>query len=187
MRNKTKIRGLLCAAGVPLMLMVQASPASGQAATAEMNIQANVQKACTLSATGINFGTVNTLSATPTTANGSITVTCTAGTDWRTFADNGGLAAGARIDTGAGRAMTLTGGDADSPLLRYQLYRDAAFLWDYGNAEDGGVEINNVQDAASTKNGLPVTKTIYGKVFPSQHMVAAGSYTDRVLISLHII
>lgn len=187
MTDFTKLKLTILASLTPALFLAGTTDAAAQSASAEMNVQAQVQKACSLSASGINFGTVDTLSANAATATGTITVTCTAGTDWRTYADNGEGPTNGRIDTAHGREMVLVGGGASSPVLRYNLYRDAAHAFQYGNAVDGGEEINNLSDASSTKNGLPVTKTVYGKVFTGQHTVASGSYADRVLITLTIV
>jgi spore coat protein U-like protein len=188
MINSTSIR-VAVGTAVGAVFFAAATPAAAQSAsaTATMNVQANVTQTCSLSASGINFGTVDTLTGAATNANGSITVHCTAGTNWVTYADNGEGPNTTRVDTAAGREMQIAGGDPAIPTLHYNLYRDAAYTLQYGNPVDGGEEINNIGDPASQKQGLPVTKTVYGRVFGGQHTVPAGNFSDRVVISLFIV
>lgn len=159
------------------------APASAQSTSADMNVQADVQKSCSITASGINFGVVDTLSTTPKTATGTVTVTCTAGTDWVTYSDDGEGPANDIFQ----RAMRMQGGDPAAPALGYQIYKDPALTKDYGHPTGGGEGIDNINDDASAKSGLPVVKTIYGKVKPSQRDIPAGIYADRILLSLYIV
>ncbi len=139
---------------------------SNSGITFPFNVTANVQPACTVTATDMNFGNAGLLdSGGPHDATSSIGVTCVSGTAWKIGLDNGMHASGNT------RRMQGPGG-----YVQYELYRDNGRSQRWGN--NPGTDTVN-----GTGNGGNQNRTVYGRV-PSQITPSAGTYSDTITVSV---
>jgi len=155
--SSTALSTLSAAALGFLALGIASTPAGAAATTTTFAVTANVAANCSISATGMAFGSytgtlINTTSST-------ITVQCTNTTPY-TVGLNAGLATGA---TTSNRSMTGPG----SALLNYGLFSDAA----RGS--------NFVTTTSTNGNGAAQQITVYGSV-PAGQFVTPGAYTDTI-------
>lgn len=118
----------------------------------------------------LSFGTQAALSdnvdATSSAGAGSIVVTCTPGTAVTISLDYG-------VNGGSATKRYLSNG---SQLLGYQLYQDAAHSKVWGN----GSLAYSISAFPQTTQTYPV----YGRLFSSSTVPAAGTYTDTVTVTL---
>lgn len=141
---------------------------------------ASVQAAgtCTISATGPAFGLYNPLNAAPTTANGSVTGSCT----WT----GGG-------STTFNLVSSYNGGNSGAPANRYMLsgvnrlyynlYYDAAFTQIRGDGT-GGTQTGGATITVSNANRtVTTTSTIYGRI-PAAQNASPGNYSDSVTVTI---
>ncbi|MCW5714291.1 MAG: spore coat protein U domain-containing protein [Bauldia sp.] len=144
-----------------------------QTATPVFNVSASVASLCMISTepTGIDFGQHGVLGANVTGA-GAVGVTCTNGTPYEVGLD-GGIAGAAAP---AYREMRLTGNPPGGPLIAYQLYKDAAFANEFGNADPYRLHL--------VATGAEQTIDVYGRVAPAQNTPAAGTYHDTVVVTV---
>jgi len=161
-RFKTAIIVGACAAAF-------AAPASAGTQNTNLGVSATVNANCTVSAAPVDFGTVDTLSATAVLGSGSVTVTCTSGTSWTAAADVGG-GSGATFAT---RRMTDGGNTLD-----YTLFRDAARTQVWGDGSGTTFTVGN------TGSGSAQTFNVYGRVPGGQSSVPAGGYSDIVGVTI---
>ena len=150
---------LLASAAVPAM-------AASNPATANFNVTLTVNKACSVSATDMAFGTHDFSETGPLNANSTITVKCTKGTAY-TVALNKGT-------NGADETHRVMKG-ASNDTVAYSIANDS----------NGGT---NFGTAAGTKggtgNGANQTITAYGQVLTSALNVTAENYSDVVAVSV---
>ncbi|MBP7571217.1 MAG: spore coat protein U domain-containing protein [Acidobacteria bacterium] len=162
---KGKILKTLVLVGV-LTLVVGAGQAWAQGLTTQFQVSATVGKHCTIEATALDFGTYNPLSATPRTAESTVTVRCTRGTPVSVALDGGSH------ELAGVRNMRLTTGPDTLP---YRLYLDSGYLTEWNSA--------NV-DTFTTASNLDHDRTVYGRL-PAGADVTGGSYTDSVTATLN--
>jgi spore coat protein U-like protein len=122
---------------------------------------------CTnVSATAVAFGSYNPMSATPLDAAGSISYACTPNTP-------------PLITLSRGSSSTFLprrlGGAAG---LSYNLYLDAARTVIWGDGTGGTSALNGPTTRPSA------TVPVYGRIPPMQD-VAAGAYTDLIVVTLN--
>ncbi len=127
----------------------------------------SAEAACTLSATGVAFGTYDVFQVSPTDSTGSITYRC-------------GNDRGIRIAISSGRSgtyvnRTLTQGAEN--LLYNLFYGGFSQVWGDGS---GGT---TTYYAANPPKNRDVVLTVYGRLAAAQD-VAIGSYTDTVVVTL---
>jgi spore coat protein U-like protein len=146
-----------------------ATPASAATQTTNLGVSATVTANCSVTASPVAFGNVDTLSATPVLGTGSVSVTCTNGTGWTATSDVGG-GSGA---TFAVRRMTFSGN-----TLNYTLYRDAA------RAEVWGDGTGSTFSVGGTGSGAAQSFTVYGRVPGSQASAPPGGYSDTVGVTI---
>ncbi|MNN34168.1 Spore Coat Protein U domain protein [compost metagenome] len=103
-------------------------------------------------------------------ANGNISVTCSAGTAYA-LALNNGTGAGA---TPTSRKMTRDGG---TETLTYGLYVDATHNIAWGDGTGGSTTM------MSTGTGVTNQATVYGMV-PPQAGAAPGLYRDTIIVTI---
>lgn len=153
------------AAGVLLAL---AGAAQAATKTNSFTVSATVNDNCVISAADLNLGIFDGTNDLDT-ASSTITVRCTAGTDFDVGL-NAGLAG-----TFANRVLTGPGTDT----LVYNLYTNAArtIVWDDSTNRVGGTG-NGMANAASL--------TVYGKLLASENTgpVEAGDYTDTIVATV---
>jgi spore coat protein U-like protein len=129
---------------------------------------------CSLSATGLAFGTYAPSAQGADTASGSVTVTCTA-----LVAVSGTYQLSASTGN-AGRysARQMTG---TATTLAYQLYTDAAdsMVWGDGSGGTGVIDGSFPLFIVSSSQTVP----FYGAIPPGQ-AVDAGSYSDVIIVTI---
>ncbi len=137
----------------------------GFSETARLRVTANVVDACSVSATNLAFGAYFSSQIYSTS---EISVSCTDRTDYNVGL-NAGTAPGATIVT---RNMTGPGG----ALLHYQLYRNAARTFTWGETVGGNTVFG-------TGNGRTQTLTVYGDL-PASQSAVSGSYSDTITVTI---
>ncbi len=128
-------------------------------------VRAKVVKACEVSATDLDFGTVGNLS-NPVDATATITVRCTNTTPYKVRINGGHTG----TTNPANRKMSNGGHD-----ITYGIYRDAARTQGWGRW--------NSNDVNATGTGYPQTFTAYGRV-PPQPTPPPGTYIDTLVVSV---
>jgi spore coat protein U-like protein len=146
------------------------SPASAGTKSDNLGVSATVAANCTISTTALDFGSIDTLSASPVTGTGGISVTCTSGTGWTAAAD-AGTGTGASY---AGRQMTSGAGD----VLGYNLFTTGAYAVVWGDGTSSSATVGD------TGSGSAQSVTIYGRIPAGQLTVPAGSYADTVAVTV---
>lgn len=158
-----------------------AAPAScdgGSSTHASGNIQftAEVADSCSLSVSGVNFGSINEFGRlrTEKTAEGNLSVQCSQGKPYTVYLGSGNNPAD-------GGYRQMANGEA---RLSYQLYQDAAHtqVWD----ETGGTLLAGGPGGVSrTGNGSEQTLTVYGRIQAGTIVpVTVGSYIDMVTVTV---
>lgn len=161
-----------------LALFVLGSVASVQAATntGEMTVTANVETACTVSATPMAFGTVIPGIVKETTA--TVTANCTNGTAYT-------------LDLGDGLNHTTDGGTAGGLYRRqmasgtyrlpYVVYIDATRATEIGAS---AVALNNLL-TTTVGSGENQDVMIYGRIKADENTTQEpGAYADTVIITI---
>ena len=147
--------------GLALAAM-SAQPAFAQ--NADLAVSAEVVETCRITTLPIEFGTIDVTTATDHDADGSFTVTCTAGTTWAASADAG------ENSTDVTARKLASGTDR----LNYGIFTNVARTTNFGGA-------TTIPGLAT---GLPIPTPVYGRVPGSQTGVPAGTYADSVTITL---
>lgn len=128
--------------------------------------------ACTVTVTGVAFGTYTPLQSSALDMNGTINIACTGITGRNSLTID--------LSTGASNSYptrTLVSGTSG---LNYNLYLDAGYTQVWGNGTGGSVE-----GGATINNGhRNATLTIYGAIAAGQDP-APGSYTDMIEVSVN--
>lgn len=122
---------------------------------------------CSVSTTGVAFGTYDVFSPSPRTSTGTITYSCTAGLLIRIE-----LATGS---SGSYAARTL-GNGTDS--LQYNLYTDGGYATVWGNGSGGTGVFSEIASV-----GPAVSVPVYARV-PAAQNVSIGSYSDTVIATI---
>jgi spore coat protein U-like protein len=129
--------------------------------------------ACSVAASGVAFGAYDPTSATATTFNGTVTVTCTGGSGLGGYSVS--LSTGTE-GSYAGRRMILS----TSPLP-YQLYREAGRTTIWGDGTGGSMVING-SDLIPLLGGTTVFQ-VYGRI-AARLPATPGSYLDSITATL---
>jgi spore coat protein U-like protein len=69
----------------------------------------------------------------------------------------------------------------ETSFLRYNIYTNASYSWGYVWT-DNPVDVKTVGHV--TGSGISQDLTVYGEVHKNQPNVPAGSYTDRINVTL---
>ena len=162
-------------AALALSLGFPSSTGSAVTLTDQFNVQITINAFCQFvgaTAPDIDFGTHNTLNASPTDQPSAFKVQCNNALPYR-IGLNAGNGVGATTTT---RKMTGPG----SATINYQLFQDAARTTNWGNDLAGGTDTVN-----GTGDGLAAGQsyTIHAHV-PIQTTPAAGTYTDTVTLTV---
>jgi spore coat protein U-like protein len=130
-----------------------------QTDTDTLTVTANVIDAALITGVGdIDFGNYDPTDATPTDADGSVTIRATTGMIYTVY-------------IGSDRSMTL---GADT--LNYELYSDAARTSVWGSTEPTG-------ETYTSSSNAEATHPIYGRLAALQD-VGDGAYSDTVTITV---
>ena len=129
--------------------------------------------ACTVTATGVNFGAYDVFVATPRDSTGTVTVACD-----QSPPPDVVIAIGPSGTSGAFIPRQMRSASS-SDRLNYNLFVNAgrSTVWGDGAAGTSTVLLKNV-----TKN-RPVVTTIYGRIPPGQD-VSVGSYSDSLTVTI---
>ena len=143
-------------------------PAPAQAACNPLSLCS-----CTVSATGVAFGSYNILSASPSDAAGSVRVVCTL---------SAALSGSFTIDlsTGASNSYTNRTLRNGANSLVYNLYTSAGRTQDWGNGTGSSVRVTQ-----SFTGLLVVDRTVpvYGRI-PARQNVRGGAYSDTIVVTV---
>ena len=156
-----------------LGILVVASPARA-ATTADVAISATVVSSCSITALPVAFGNYYALSTTPKDATGSVSVSCSVGSNPKIWLGQG-LHAGSG-STAAVPVRRMINGTTN--FLSYQLYQESSrtSIW-------GGTDASSPAAVTATNlNG--VASTIYGRV-PINQLSTIGSYDDTVVATVN--
>ena len=128
-------------------------------------MRARVDKACEVSATDLDFGTVGNLAAN-VDSTATITVRCTNTTPYKIRIDGG------QTGTTNPANRKMSNGAFD---ITYGIYRDAARTQGWGRW--------NSNDVNAIGTGYPQVFTAFGRV-PPQPTPPPGTYTDTLVVSV---
>jgi len=128
---------------------------------------------CTVSVTGVAFGTYTPLQSSALDINGTINIACTGVT--------GNNSVTVDLSTGASNSYLPTRKlTAGAYTLNYNLYFDAAYTQIWGNGTGG-----SVQGTATIRRRTPnASLPVYGAVAAGQDP-APGSYTDTITVTVN--
>jgi spore coat protein U domain-containing protein, fimbrial subunit CupE1/2/3/6 len=125
---------------------------------------------CTISTTGVSFGSYDVYSATALDSTGSVTYNCGVGT----------LVISVDLSKGASASFNPRTLQSGPQPLNYNLYTNAARTSIWGDATAGTSNYSATLPPLNTN----VTVTVYGRVPPLQD-AAAGSYADTVVVTVN--
>lgn len=164
-RKKTMNRLSLIA--LPLFALAAAANAHAAEDTSDFQVRIQILESCDISSvapTDIDFQTHARGAGAPATAQGTLTVNCSAGTPYQIGLNSG--------TNGGGAATSGTRHLSDGvTLIPYDLYQDASHTKFWGNTQG-----NDMLGAIGTASNQ--SHTVYGRV-PSTNF-PAGTYTDTV-------
>ena len=120
---------------------------------------------CTVSTTGLNFGTYDVFSTLNDDITATITVNCTNKAPYSIWLSSGS-------GTFASRTLTKIGS-----VLAYNLYLDPTHLTIWGDGTGG------TGTFSGTGTGTNVGTTVYGRI-PARQNVAVGSYSDLITVTV---
>jgi len=132
---------------------------------------------CTVTATGVAFGTYTPLTPIALTSTATLSVTCTVTTHRNTITID--------LSTGASNRFTPRTMTSGANILNYNLYLDAADTQIWGDGTGGSVidSITLIRVGGGTKS-VSANATVYGAVAALQDP-APGSYTDTITVSVN--
>lgn len=140
-----------------LLLTVGMIAASGSRADA----------ACTVSTTGVSFGSYDVFTGTANDSTGFVTFRC----DARTTVT-------VRLDRGSSPTFAPRTLRQGATVLTYNLYRNTARTTIWGDGTAGTSELVVTVNANQTR-----TQTVFGRV-PARQDVPAGAYADTVVVTI---
>jgi spore coat protein U-like protein len=129
--------------------------------------------ACTVSATGVNFGNYDAFVATPRDSTGSVTVVCTQRREQNVVVTIGASA------TSGGFFPRMMKHSSRPDRLNYNVYTNSSrsSIWGDGTAGTTTVRLRRV------RRNRPIRTTIYGRIPPGQN-VSSGTYSDRLTVTV---
>ncbi len=135
---------------------------------------------CTVSTTGVAFGTYDPLSAAPTDSTGNVTIVCN-------YLSGGAsrVAYSMALSTGSGGSYVRRQLQAGTTPLNYNLFIDSARSAVWG---DGSSGTSVASGSATIGPGVgnrrrEDSRTIYGRV-PAAQDALPGSYGDSIIVTL---
>jgi len=135
---------------------------------------------CTVSSTGVAFGTYDPLAATNTDSTGNLSLVCTyvSGSGQRV---NYTLA----LSTGNSGTFTQRWMRAGAGTLSYNLFDTAARARIWGDGSAGTVVVSDgfAVGPGQGNNRREVAYPIYGRI-PALQAVGTGNYTDTIVVTL---
>jgi spore coat protein U-like protein len=134
-------------------------------ATTSVPVTANVQSACTITATNLNFGNYTRAQLDGQSA---IQLNCANATAWNVGL-NAGASPGATVAT---RNMTGPG----SSQLAYSLFSNAGRTINWGNTV-------GTDTVSGTGTGASQTLNVYGRI-PAAQSASTGTYVDTIVATI---
>ena len=136
---------------------------------------------CSVTASGVAFGTYDPSLATPDDSTGSVIVTCV-------YTGPGGgnnVNYTVTLSTGTSGSYAPRKLAAGTSRLDYNLYRDAARTQVWGNASSGTTVITGtLRVGSSAANRTKIaTHIVYGRI-PQLQDANVGNYADSILVTL---
>jgi spore coat protein U-like protein len=125
---------------------------------------------CSVSTSGVAFGSYDSLDGAPADTSGSITVSCT-GT------------AGEVVNASISTTPSTRNLQGPKTALAYQLYVDAARTQPWGDGTSGTTPLTGTLTVGSNGN-VNQSFYVYGRIAGGQHSAAAGSYLDTLVVTL---
>ena len=162
--NQSKLKLAIVSA---TLLGTAAITAPTYATTADMDVTANINVACTIDTEDLAFGAYDpiiTNATDPLTKMASVTSTCTVGASGSILLDNG-----ENYTEESGRRM-VHAADTQS-FLEYSV----------SNASYGGADWS---DVTMEGTGSAVEEAVYGQVGPGQNTAVDGSYSDLIVATV---
>jgi spore coat protein U-like protein len=138
---------------------------------AVMFIPVRAYAACTISATGVNFGNYDVFATAADDSTGTITYRCAAGDNHITITLSRGSSG-----TFSPRRMTKAGGEQ----LAYNVFTDATRTTIWGDGT-GGTSLYSVNNPP---NNQDTVLTVYGRI-PASQDVSVGSYSDTLVATIN--
>ena len=128
------------------------------------------EAACTVSATGLNFGPYNVYAASPVVSTGTISYRCDA-------SDRD-----VQITISSGSSATFSPRTLKRGVegLQYNLYRDSGMTSIWGD----GTGATSIYTRRNPPNNQNIDLTVYGQIFATQD-VSAGTYTDSLVVMIN--
>ncbi len=120
---------------------------------------------CTVSTSGLSFGSYNVFSTVDDTITGSIIVNCT---------NNAAYTIALSSGSGTYSSRSMTSG---THTLSYNLFLDATYLTVWGDGSAGTSIFNGVGTGANAAT------TVYGRI-PARQNAAVGSYSDVLTVTV---
>jgi spore coat protein U-like protein len=153
---------------IVLLLSAVVMPAPAQAACDILALCS-----CTVSATGVDFGTYNPVAISDNDSSGTVRVRCSLVL---------ALAGSYTIQLSRGSSSTYTQRTMTSgaSTLRYNLYTSNARNQIWGDGTGGSLSVTN---AFTALLGVDQTTTVYGRA-PAGQNVAPGGYADTILVTI---
>lgn len=127
---------------------------------------------CTVSVSGVVFGTYTPLTTTALLANGLVNIACSG--------INGNNAVTIDLSQGVSGSYTTRTLTSGALALTYNLYSDAAYTQVWGNGTGGSV----VGSATIRRRAPNASLPVYGAVAAGQDP-APGAYGDTILVSVN--
>ena len=138
-------------------------------------VTTNVSQACTVTASGMAFGTYDAASPVAETQTSTITATCT-----DTLAATITLSEGNLGDSSSTPGIPIRGmtpGEQGGDPLLYNLYKDSAWTSLWGDAIDVG-------NMFTPTPGSDTVLTVYGSIPTGQSSVIAGGFADTIVATV---
>ncbi|MDA8156762.1 MAG: spore coat U domain-containing protein [Actinomycetota bacterium] len=129
---------------------------------------------CTVSATGINFGSYNILSAAPTDSTGQVNVSCNGNVT------SAAISISASPTSGSFWPRDMRSSLSPSFMMAYNLYTDSTRSTVWG---DGTLGTQTVVIQPVTRKAV-YTETIYARI-PARQDVYYGPYSDTLTVTVN--
>jgi spore coat protein U-like protein len=156
--------------GFAALAAVAATPALAASASNQMPVSVNVINSCTVVASPMELGTLNSIGGVNVDTTATVDLVCTIGAAYDVSMDLGTHAAGSQ--------RNLQNTVDATKRIPYGVYRDSARTLNWGNTS------GNDTSVGTTATGI-ATLTAYGRIPASAASVPAGSYTDTVTVTVN--
>ena len=150
------------------------------AVSKNMDVSVDITETCNMSNTDLNFGDYDAFGANATQdllATATITTTCTSGATGVVTMSGGSY----YLFCDTSKCHRQMANIDESSFLRYNIYTKETASWGFVWSDNPTrpKEVAQVMGA-----GFPQNLTVYGRIPKNQKTVVAGSYTDKVNITL---